>query len=188
MKSESKKPLPRICSRQAGPLTSQQTSIVSSPITSISFQQILISSLPRSSPKHLPLPHIIIETRQPEQVSISTSLTQPRRQPFFELITSLLRRSVIEQFILSPFLLYVQLMQMFHVAGAHRKIQVPAGLNFSAGAFGSGASFFEEVMRPYFPKPLGYKKIPVHFCTGSMLINYLPLKISSAMGGSITGC
>ena len=77
---------------------SPQTIIVSSPITSISFQQILISSSLPKSPKHLPLPHIIIEMRQPLQVSISTSLTQPSLHPFLAHITSLFLRSVIQQF------------------------------------------------------------------------------------------
>ena len=63
------------------------------------FQHILISSSLPKSPIHLFLPQIIIATIHPLHVSISTSLTHPSLQPVFEDITSLLRRSVIQQFI-----------------------------------------------------------------------------------------
>ena len=81
---------------------SKSTRIVSSPITLISFQHILISSCRPNSPRHFGLPHIIIEIRQPEQVSISTSQTEPKRYPSLKFITSLAFKSVIQQFIITP--------------------------------------------------------------------------------------
>lgn len=76
---------------------SLQTRIVSSPMTSISSQQTRKSSSRPNSPPHLDFPQMMIATSFPLHVSISTSETQPRRQPVFALITSLLRSSVIEQ-------------------------------------------------------------------------------------------
>ena len=73
----------------------QRTRMVSSPITIISFQHTTISSpLPRKP--HTPFPQkTVILTRQPVQVSTSTSVTQPRRQPLSIFTTSFARRSVI---------------------------------------------------------------------------------------------
>lgn len=84
---------------------SKSTSMVSSPITLISFQQIFMSSYLPKSPKNFDLPKMITETRHPVQVSISTSQTQPKRQPSFKFITSFSRISVIQQFIKTPLLI-----------------------------------------------------------------------------------
>ena len=86
-----------------------QISIVSLPITSISSQQTLILSLLPQTPQYFGLPYIISATTLPQQVSTSTSLTSPKRQPFALLITSLQRNSVMQQFILTlsfPFIIF----------------------------------------------------------------------------------
>lgn len=84
------------------------TSIVSSPITSICSQQILISSclFPKfnSFERHL----TIIATTLPEQVSISTSFTQPSRAPSLRFITSFSHKSITQQFIKTPLIDYMR--------------------------------------------------------------------------------
>lgn len=75
------------------------TRMVSSPISSISSQQITISSHRPNNPSSFSRPKIIIATSLAVQVSTSTSSTKPRRIPSFELITSLWRISTIRQFI-----------------------------------------------------------------------------------------
>lgn len=75
-----------------------RTNIVSSPITTISFQQTIISS-PLPKKPHTPLPQkTVMLTRQPVQVSISTSVTQPNLQPLSMLTTSFARKSVTVHF------------------------------------------------------------------------------------------
>lgn len=76
----------------------QRTRIVSSPITTISFQQTTISS-PLPKKPHTPLPQkTVILTRQPVHVSISTSVTHPKRHPFSIFTTSFALKSVTVHF------------------------------------------------------------------------------------------
>ncbi len=75
-----------------------RTKIVSSPITTISFQQTIISS-PLPKKPHTPLPqNTVMLTIQPVQVSISTSVTQPNLQPLSMLTTSFALKSVTVHF------------------------------------------------------------------------------------------
>ena len=78
------------------------TKMVSSPMTSISFHPITISSSWPISPMHLGRPWMTMATSWAVQVSTSTSSTQPRRVPSQTLMTSLLCMSVILQSIHVP--------------------------------------------------------------------------------------
>ena len=94
IKQENKKQLTRIAISYASFVPPFLTKMVSSPITTISFQQTTISSPFPQKPK-TPLPQkTVILTKQPVQVSISTSVTHPRRQPLSTFTTSFARKSV----------------------------------------------------------------------------------------------
>ena len=90
------------------------TSIVSSPITSICSQQILISSCLFPKLNSFERHFTIIATTLPEQVSISTSFTQPSRAPSFRFITSFSHKSITQQFIKTPLIDYMRTVFIYY--------------------------------------------------------------------------
>ena len=84
------------------------TSIVSLPITRISFHGIIMSSSLPKRPKKRSLPNIIIEVSVPLSVSSSISETKPNTPPSPTHTTCLLRSSSILQVKITTSIIYMQ--------------------------------------------------------------------------------